>query len=324
MLKKFSVSVLTSVLLVACASSAPDNSAARARERANAGYSDLNREVGPSPYAAQSSEKIVNAESQKAAAINYAGLQKPVIMAMPVASSNGSDPMDVVRSNPFAKSMMEAVNEFLTGKGYEVRSLEGQTELDDLVKLQSEITGGEDVSYVAGLMLGADVYIKFTGSLRSDMVTVELSAYETATARLLGTQTGMVKDNGVGAAKRNYLVNDAVKKAMPALEEKIFSYWAEDLKKGSQYKIIMKIDEKYSGADVEDLQDNVVNAMRSKFSSLRVNGMTERTIDVIVYADPAAFPDSYAVYSEIRKAVSSVATAKKNNIAKKLIMLELQ
>jgi hypothetical protein len=245
-------------------------------------------------------------------------------MALPAASGKGSSPMEVVSNNPFAKAVMEGINEYLTEKGYEVRSLEGSEDLSNLIQMQGDISGnGDDMSYIAGLALGADVYIKFSGSIKNDMVNVELSAYETSTARQLGSKTGMVQNHGNSKDKQRYLVISAAKKALPALEKTILSYWNEDAKKGVQYKVVLRIGERFQGSRLEDLQDLSISSLRSTFKSVRVNNVTERTIDIIVYADPEVYPDAYAVYSAIKSAVSSSAQAKKNNIVNKLIILEL-
>ena len=326
MLKSFSVVAATAFVLVACASSTPDNSADVSRSHAKAGYGSLDREVGPSPYAGQNNSKQEAQVQQAMAAKQYANVQKPIIMVLPAPDSAGLGGKYILSHNQNSRTAMEAVNEYLTEKSYEVRSLEAQSELEEVVNMMNDISGANDVSYVASLMLGADVYIKYSGSydIRQKMMNVELTAYEASTARLLGSQAAHLKNNDSRKESLNYIIHDAVKKALPGLEQKILSYWVEDMQKGVQYKVVMNIAESFDGAALEDVQDNVVSALRSRFSSIRVNAMSERTIDLILYADPVKFPDSYAVYSEIRNAVSSSANAKKNNISKKLITLDLQ
>lgn len=299
--------------IAGCASAPPSHDAERARARA--GYSALDSETSP----AASTPSVTSAPTAA-----YSGVSRPILMALPAASGKGSSPMEVVSNNPFAKAVMEGINEYLTEKGYEVRSLEGSEDLSNLIQMQGDISGnGDDMSYIAGLALGADVYIKFSGSIKNDMVNVELSAYETSTARQLGSKTGMVQNHGNSKDKQRYLVISAAKKALPALEKTILSYWDEDAKKGVQYKVVLRIGERFQGSGLEDLQDQSISTLRSTFKSIRVNNVTERTIDIIVYADPEVYPDAYAVYSAVKSAVSSSAQAKKNNIVNKLIILEL-
>ena len=295
--------------LSACASTPPSYDAERSRARA--GYADLDAETSSTPAQASHSPAYTGNYST-AGAESYSDIPRPILMALPA------------NSNPFARAAMEGINEYLTERGYEVRSLDGNKDLGNLIQMQGDISdNGDDMSYVAGLALGADVYIKFSGSIKNHMVTVELSAYETSTARLLGSKTGTVQDHGSSADNQRYLVHSAAKKALPSLEKTIQSYWAEDWKKGVQYKVVMRIGDRFSGSSLEDLQDQCVSSLRKTFKSIRVNSMTEKTIDLIAYASPTEFPDAYAVYSAIRESISPIAQAKKNNITNKLIILEL-
>ena len=204
--------------MAGCASAPPSHDEERARARA--GYSALDSKTSP----AASTPSVTSALTAA-----YPGVSRPILMALPAASGKGSSPMEAV---------MEGINEYLTEKGYEVRTLEGSEDLSNLIQMQGDISGnGDDMSYIAGLALGADVYIKFSGSIKNDMVNVELSAYETSTARQLGSKTGMVQNYGNSKDKQRYLVISAAKKALPALEKTILSYWNEDAKKGVQYKV---------------------------------------------------------------------------------------
>ena len=301
--------------MAACAS-APAPSTDAQRERAEAAYNEIDANTGMTP----AETRMVQPQNT----IDYTDILRPVLMALPAAGPNESSPMDQVKNNPFAKAAMEGINEYLTEKGYEVRSLEGSEDLSSIIQMQGDISGnGDDLSYAAGLALGADVYIKFSGAIKNNMVTVEVSAYEVSTARLLGTKTGSVEDHGTSRENMRYLVHSAAKKALPALERSIHSYWSADWKKGTQYKVVMRIGERFSGTTLEDLQDKGISGLRSKFSAVKVNSMTEKTMDLVIYAHPTEFPDAYAVYSAIRESMSGLAQAKKNNIVNKLIILEL-
>ena len=307
--------------LSACASTPPSYDAERSRARA--GYADLDAETNSAPSPTKNSPAY-SSDYSAAGAVSYSDIPQPILMALPANSGKGSSPESVVANNPFARAAMEGINEYLKERGYEVRSLDGNEDLTNLIQMQGDISdNGDDMSYVAGLALGADVYIKFSGSIKNHMVTVELSAYETSTARLLGSKTGTVQDHGSSANNQRYLVHSAAKKALPALEKTIQSYWAEDWKKGVQYKVVMRIGDRFSGSSLEDLQDRCVSSLRKTFKSIRVNSMTEKTIDLVAYANPAEFPDAYAVYSAIRENTSPFAQAKKNNITNKLIIMEL-
>lgn len=336
-MKKLSLpALLAALLLAACASTSEQPQSHDAeRDRAHRGYNELDAANGPPPppngskgppprgsqtaaaTGTQLAQSDLTYESASAAAQD---LPKPVLMVLP----DGNEPLETLRNNPFAKSLTEAGNEYLTQRGYDVKSLEGNEDLNDLISLQGEISDSEDPSYLAGLSLGADIYIKFSGTMNSDMVSVSVSAYETSTARLLGSQSSSTKDNGVGMENRHYLVQSALKKAMPGLESKILSYWSEDLRKGVQYKVVIHMGERFSGTSLEDLQEGAVETLRAKFGQVRINSMSDRSMDLIVYANPSAYTDAFAVYSGIREALSPLASAKKTNIVKKLILMDLE
>ncbi len=229
------------------------------------------------------------------------------------------------KDDPMYKAMAEAANSYLTQKHFEVKSLEGSSQLDDVIRMQNDIANAEDdMSYLASLALGADIYLKFSGSINPDHITVELNAYETSTARLLGSQTAEVKNNGhTDQTHLRANAQSAMRKAMPGLEQKILSYWRADLAKGVQYKVVMNLKGEYTDGQVEELQEAVSKSMKGAFNSIVINVMTEKTIDVTVYADPARFADSQEVYSQIRNLVKPLAETKKLNITKKLILMEI-
>lgn len=296
------------------------------RSRAHAAYDDLDAETGSSATFAKktgsATENGVTMSYEASSAMENA----PTIMVMPAKSGKGLSELAVVNSNPLSKSMMEAINSYLTQKHYEVRSLEGQSQLDDVIKMQNDIANtDDDLSYLASLALGADIYIKYSGSANTDNVTIEVSAYETSTARLLGSQTAEVKNNGhVDQANLRANVQSAARKAMPGLEKKILAYWEDDLKKGAQYKVVMNLKGEYSDSQIEDLHDYVVRTLRQTFNSVTVNVLTGKTIDLVVYADPGKFVDSQDVYSQIRQQLKAMAESRKINVTKKLILMDLQ
>lgn len=229
------------------------------------------------------------------------------------------------KDDPMYKAMAEAVNSYLTQKRFEVKSLEGNSQLDDVIRMQNDIANAEDdMSYLASLALGADIYLKFSGAVDPDHITVELSAYETSTARLLGSQTAEVKNNG-HTDQTNLRANaqSAMRKAMPGLEKKILSYWQADIAKGVQYKVVMNLKGEYTDGQIEELQEAVAKTMKESFSSIVINVMTAKTIDITVYADPAKFADSQEVYSRIRTLLKPLAETKKLNITKKLILMDV-
>lgn len=249
--------------------------------------------------------------------------QKPVVMVLPATNSKGLSSLQVVTNNPLARAAMDGVNEYLTQNHYEVKYLEGSEELDKIIQVQNSLASSdEDLAYLASLVMNADIYIKFSGSIdKNGVVSVDLNAYESSTARLLGTQNSTINSHGrMERIDQQANLKTAAKKAMPGLESKIFSYWAEDQKQGYKYKVIMNIRGEYDDSQIEDLEEDIVQNLKKNFRKAKVNAMTAQTIDLVVYSDADDVND---VYSQIRKSVKATASTKKINITKKLIIMDI-
>jgi hypothetical protein len=250
----------------------------------------------------------------------------PNILVTPAQNGKSISELQVVQNNPMAKAMMEAINEYLTRKKYNVTSLEGAAELDNVVQMQNDIVEtDEDLSYLASLALGADVYIKFSGTVKSGTIAVDLNAYESSTARLLGSESTMDDDcGGNDQATISDCLHRAAKRAMPRLEKKIQAYWEKDREQGTQYKLIINIKGAFDEDEIEDLHDDIVSLLKKNFLRVNMNVMTSKTIDATVYAESGKFPDSQEIYSLIRDSLKDKTQAKKISITRKLILMDLE
>ena len=303
-----------------------DNSADKIRERAKSAYGELDQDnVKSSPKTSLSQPKATG-KNPSAAAVPE-NFPKPVIMVIPSSNGKGINSLQRISNDPLAKAAMDGLNDYLAQKHYEVKSLEGSKELENIVQMQNDIAGNdEDLAYLAGLALNADIYIKYATSLDSKgFVTIDLHAYETTTARLLGSQTSSINSHGRTAIiDQQANLKTAAKKAMPSIETQILAYWKDDIKLGSQYKVIMNITGEYSDSALEDLQDQITQNLKAKFNKVKVNAMTAKTIDLVVYAESSKFEDVNEVYRTIRQTLKPMAETKKQNITKKLIVMEVK
>ena len=320
------------VAVSACSSSknvAPSNDVTR--EKAHAAYAEVDADEAPRAsapaVAAPSENKIRVTENSAPSPADLSYMPKPVILVMPAPNSQGASVQEVVASNPNARAAMEGVMEYLTKKGYEVKSLEGGAELDNVIQMQNDIAGtDDDLAYLASLSLSADVYIKFSGTINDQgQVMVELSAYETSTARQLGSQSSFVDSHGrVSQQDMQANLKTAARKAMGSLESKIQNYWIEDMKNGTPYKVIMNLKGEYTDTQLEDIQEDIVKNLKGVFNKVRVNTMTSQTIDLVVYANAEKIDDAQSAYSEIRGVMKSFAETKKVNVSKKLIIMDVK
>ena len=253
------------------------------------------------------------------------GQPLPTIIVVPAQKAKGMSDLQAFQGNPNNRMAVEAINSYLTQRQYEVKSLAGQESLNEIVQMQQDIAeADEDLSYLASLALSADIYIKFSASIEGGVVLLELSAYEAATARLLGSQTSQATTSGQTRSEIAEAVFTAASRAMPGLEKKIKGYWDVDRRNGVQYKVIMKLQGEFDEQRVEDIHDDVNMLVKKAFKRVNVNVMTAKTIDMTVFADMDKFSDSQEVYSYIRRSLKGSVNVKKINITKKLILVELK
>ena len=250
-------------------------------------------------------------------AVEKKTIQKPSVMVLPAGTKNLSQSLEVLNGDALSRAAANAINGYLTEKRYPVKSLEESSRLNEAIALQGDISNhDEDLSYIASLSFGADVYIKFTSDIHRGQILANLSAYESTSGRMLGTQTATVNDNGT---RKEELVASAMHKAMPGLERKIMAYFEEDSKIGVPYKVILKLNRD----DEEALYNRASRLLKQRFAKVLTNTMTEKTADFTVYVKPEECADVYEVYEAICQTLGTSFEVKKNNLVQKLLILEL-
>ncbi len=296
------------------------------RKEASKAYSYFEGITGDSSSSKTSSVSLQENElSENVPSLQKNGYVGPVILVMPAQNVSGVKELEIIQKNPLSRAAMDEINHYLTAQQYEVKSLEGQSEFDDLVQIQQDISEIEnDLAYLAGLSMGADIYIKFAGNFALNQSIVELSAYETATARLLGTQSASVGNVGHDKGEQIRSIREATKKAMPGLEKIIRAYWAKDYRDGNRYRVLLKMTGEFDEDELEDLQDDIKKLMKTSFKQIQMNSVTDKTIDLVVFADATSFADGQDIYSYIRKHLKEKVKVKKLSITRKLILVEVK
>ncbi|SOE76080.1 hypothetical protein SAMN05720781_1943 [Fibrobacter sp. UWT3] len=319
------ITLIALIGLMASLSFAADDAATRRRSAKafNELDADEARPAKRPAYEKQAPARQAPAPRQQSIAMGNQAL--PTIIVVPAQKAKGMSDLQAFQSNPNNRMAIEAINGYLTQRQYEVKSLAGEETLGEVIQMQQDIAETEeDLSYLASLALSADIYIKFSASIEGGIVLIELSAYEAATARLLGSQTSQAAANGQSKGAIAQAVFDAANRAMPGLEKKIKGYWEVDRKNGVQYKVIMKLQGDFDEQRVEDIQDDVNMLAKKAFKRVNTNVQTAKTIDMTVFADMDKFADSQEVYSYIRRGLKGSVTVRKINITKKLILIELK
>ena len=170
----------------------------------------------------------------------------PTIMALPEVKP-GQNPLEILRSDNVVRQGASAIESYLTLKQYNVVAPDQAEQIFQQQRGQLNLKGKEeDLSYAIALSVGSDIYITYTvtidsryvGSSQVRKASVSVRAYETTTARLLGTETGYSEES---AAPATALVDAAVGNALSNVMSRINAYWKDDSKNGQQYKVTIKI-----------------------------------------------------------------------------------
>ncbi|MBR3072821.1 DUF6175 family protein [Fibrobacter sp.] len=314
-MKKLFCGALVAVLFAACAGNPPANDNGSVREKAENAYSEGQNSA---PVAPQTSSEAPSAPLSTVAFKNA-----PTVLVTPALSGRMAASIDVVRNNPFAKTAMETINSYLTSRGYSVVGLESQAQLDEVIQLQSDIAGNdEDLSYVAGLSVGADISITYAGSIQENDIVVDLNASEASTANLLASES--VRQKKEGGQSQRVLVQRAMESAIVNLENKIRDRMASQLEMGVQYKVVVRLTGDFTDDQAEEISNIVSLQIRKKFNKMQIVSMSRNTYDLLVYVDPDKYEDAQMVYGEFVEALSGLAKVRKQNITKKLIILEIK
>jgi len=249
----------------------------------------------------------------------------PTIMVLPRTEENGPTPLAVLQSNEYAKQTHAAITSFLTSQEYRVTDLAQLSQVSKQVGLVSSVRNhADDPLKLAAQAIGADVYIGFEGKVTStekgSQTVLILSAFETTTARLLGTTTSPGANSTSGGLSA---IDAAARDSIGRLMEKVKAYWKTDNSKGLQYKVEIR----YKGIDDElrmALSDSITNAIEDNFPIREELTSTPTSAEYLVWAPREKFGSSNRVSQVFRGKLNrrdvKVIEVYKN---RKLVILEI-
>ncbi len=243
----------------------------------------------------------------------------PTIMVIPDVPKDQT-PLQVFEANPLAKHAAAVIESYLTARKYDVVVPQSADQISQMTRLHGDIKGAEeDMGYQLALALGSDIYIVFSGMVYAqNKVTLQIKAYETTTARLLGTETGY---SAARPGPAEPLVEEAVNSAIDKVLQRLVNYWQDDVKKGIQYKLVFK---SLSGAIDENLKDKISDLMDSTFALSKDNIITDKTLDYNVWAKKTEFNKSRNIYRKFRDALKSSAKLSEIVVNRKLIIIGIE
>ncbi len=253
----------------------------------------------------------------------------PFIMVIP-ATGKGENPIELLQTDPKARHAASVVESYLTARKYDVVVPEQQANLEDLAKAQQSLADQEeDYAYQLALSIGSDVYITFAGAVEksgygTEKYSLNVRAYETTTARLLGTETGYSQARqGEIMISIEEAMNDAIDKVL----SRINNYWKDDLKRGIQYKLIVSITTDFDEDEVEEIQFAFADAVEKISKNYKENIVTNQTLDYLLWCDHDKYDKSSKVYRYIKKAFTDAelgASLRSININRKMILLKIE
>jgi hypothetical protein len=253
----------------------------------------------------------------------------PFIMVIPETARN-ENPIDFLQTNAEAKHAASVIESYLTARKYDVVVPDQQARLNELSDAQFMLGGQEtDYAHQLALSIGSDVYITFAGKSETSgygtqKYSIMARAYESTTGRLLGTETGYSQARqGEVLVSVEEAMNDAIDKVL----SRINSYWVDDLNRGIQYKVFVRISPEFDAEMLEEIQFAFADAVDEISKNAKENIVTDQTLDYIIWCDPAKFSRSSNVYRSLKKAFEDQgldATIKRVNINRKLLTLSIE
>ncbi len=252
----------------------------------------------------------------------------PFIMVLPEVPK-GQSPIAALQRDPNIKKGAEVIESYLTARRYEVRVPEQQDAVNDLVSAKKAVAGiQDDIAYKLALSIGADIYISYNVKIEQGSIgkkaSVGCRAYETTTARLLGTETGYSPERP--DVPEAALIEEAMNFAIDRVLSRINAYWKEDIASGRQYKVIFRITGKFD--DPDNLTDALEDVLKEVTTKRKNNATTKETADWILwqnsYESERDFFKALSKAFESNKDIKKLgAKLKRINVNRKLMLLEI-
>ncbi len=254
----------------------------------------------------------------------------PFVMVIPQTTKDQS-PIDMLNANFLYKKGAQIIESFLTARKYDVQVPDQTVTIGELVSALAENREiKEDISYALALTIGCDIYITFTVDVTSGRhgtrkASVGVRIYETTTARLLGTETGYSPE--VATSSDQVVMESAFNDCMDRVLSRMTAYWKDDIKKGMQYKLIVKFIGSYSRDKIESIQFGITDIVSSIANKTKENVISDKTIDLLLWAKADEYENARKIYSALKgKFEAKFPDYKMNQITlnRKLIVVQVK
>lgn len=255
----------------------------------------------------------------------------PQILVLPEVPKGGN-PLETMQNRSEIKHAARTIESYLTTRRYEVIVPEQQDFLNNYTETMHLVEGvSEDLSYKIALSIGSDIYITYAvnierrmvGSTENKKASVSVRAFETTTARLLGTETGYSYER---PSPDEVVVEEAIHDAIDKVLSRVNAYWKEDLQRGIRYKIIFSITGSFDEEEIEDIQFALADVIDGFVNRSMENIVTDQTMDYLVWVKPGDYDSARDLYRDIRNDFGdevTIAKVKSQQMNRKLLLLEV-
>jgi hypothetical protein len=255
----------------------------------------------------------------------------PQILVLPEVP-RGVNPMETMENRSEIKHAARTIESYLTTQRYEVIVPEQQEFLNNYTETMHLVESvSEDMSYKIALAIGSDIYITYAvnierrmvGSTENRKASVSVRAFETTTARLLGTETGYSFDR---PSPDEVVVEEAIHDAIDKVLARVNAYWKDDLQRGIQYKIMVDITGSFDEDEIENIQFALSDVIDGFVNRSKENVVTEKSMDYLVWVEPGDYDKARDLYRDIRDDFAeetTLAKIKSQQMNRKLLLLEI-
>jgi hypothetical protein len=184
------------------------------------------------------------------------------IMVLPDVSK-GESPVAVLDADPDARQAKTVIENFLTRDGnYEVLEPDAAITIEEIQQATDLIEDNpDDYVYRLAVMQGADIYIRFEVTIENPTVqgqtmqkaAVRLDAYETTTARLIGSQTAYSETRPMSASLKA-LIEEGISSGAGDILSRIQKHWLAETERGVQYLVILVVSDEVDDDEAIDIQ----------------------------------------------------------------------
>ncbi len=255
----------------------------------------------------------------------------PMIMVLP-ESPGETSPLDRL-TDPRYRKGAEVIESYLTSRQYEVLVPEQVQATNSMQQTAAFMSGmADDFSYQLALSIGSDIYVTYTvnlenrkiGTTKVSKASAGVRAYETTTARLLGSETGYSEER---PGSELALIEEAMNNAIDNMLGKITAYWKSDLVAGIQYKVIFSLSDIFDGSAAEDITWGISDIFQEMTTNYKENVITDQTLDYLIWCSPEQYQRSSDVYRSLKEQYLNAGLPgdlERSAINRKLLLLNIK